>query len=208
MNKIPCYICHYTKLTYRRKHMEEQIQKFKLNEIFDIKWLTDFDREQITPQQYKEYIGDNMKNINTGIKANGIAHIYALKDISKNHEFGLIIEDDLVLKPDFKCKFIEMISSLPSPWDMIYLSEGCNLHPKNISKDKTLYESLTSRCANCYLVSKNATKKILSTCIPIQDAIDWQYNHEQKKHNLKYYWLEPTLAYEGSDYGLFNSSLR
>ena len=201
------YISHYTKLSERRKNLQKQLTKHKLNG-YPITWLTDFDREKLNKQQIDEHISPkNDFKYHPAHMANAIAHIHALRSIANSDTFGLILEDDLILKENFLDKLHECIDRLPDDWDMVYLSEGCNIHPPGVHSGKILYEWNRSRCASCYLVSNKAAKKILTTITPIVSAIDHQYNIEISKHNLKSFLLEPTIAYEGSDTGIFKSSV-
>ena len=157
---------------------------------------------------FDEFIHSN-NNFQSNItySANAIAHIHALRCIANSNTFGLIMEDDLILKSDFLKNLTKCLHELPSDWDMVFLSEGCNIHPPNVTPDKILYKWDKSRCASCYLVSNKAAHKMLTTIIPVVASIDHQYNIEISKHNLNTFLLEPTIAYEGSDVGLFESSV-
>ena len=205
---LKCYISHYTKLIDRKKYMDKQLQDIQLHKICSIRWLTEFDKEDITPEQMNKYISKhNNFNTNMSYWANAIAHINALEDLAKTDSDGLIIEDDIVFNKNFTTELIKILNNLPEDWDMIFLSEGCNIHQPNINPNINLYKYNRSRCASCYLVSNKAAKKLISTITPITKAIDHSYNDEIIKHLLNSYLLEPTIAIEGSDIGLFKSTV-
>ena len=141
------------------------------------------------------------------ITSNAISHINALEKIASSYIDGLILEDDLIFNDKFTDNLKKCLDNLPTEWDMVFLSEGCDIHPPDITVDKTLYKYDSTRCASCYLVSNKAAKKIINTIIPIKVAIDHQYNIEIKRHNLNVYLLEPTIAYEGSKFNVYKSSV-
>ena len=205
---LNCYIIHYTKLTDRKTNMLNQINDSKLNDFCKITWLDKYDREIITEYEINKFISpDNNFNTNMAYAANAIAHIQALQIIADSSSYGLILEDDLIFTENFTEKLKECIYNLPVDWDMIFLSEGCDIHPSEIKNEKKLYKVDYSRCSNCYLVSNKGCKKMINTIFPVQVAIDHQYNIEIKRHNLNVYLLEPTIAFEGSKFNIFDTSV-
>ena len=204
--KFKCYISHYTKLTDRKMHMDKQLEKSGLYKLCYITWLTNFDKETLTIEQVDKYIHKNHDMPNLSYIANAIAHISALEDIAKGESHGLIMEDDLIFNENFVDELTKYIQILPSDWDMVFLSEGCNIHQPNITPDVHFYKA-GPRCASCYLVNNRAAKKIISGFTPISRSIDWHYNVEIERHNLVSYQLEPIIAAEGSETGLFLSTV-
>ena len=95
-------------------------------------------------------------------------------------------------------------------WDIVFTGECCNLHSKNITADKIFYKSVFSRGASMYILNYNIGKKLLDIFKNDNNIrqIDWWFNDIQSIYNLKYLWSEPTLVYQGSELGVFKSSLR
>lgn len=209
-NKIDhMYISHYTKLTDRKKYMDEQLKKHKTSPVT---WLTNFDREVITPSQIKKYIKHS--NIHPALIANFIAHMNAIKDIADHYEIGMIVEDDSLFVEDFEERLQQCLDNLPYDWDIVFLGDGqdINGHPKftppNITPEKVLYKWNTARTASCYLIRNKCAKKILETAIPMtQQGIDHQLEYEIKNNKLESYLLIPALSYEGSQAKKFNSTI-
>jgi hypothetical protein len=62
-----------------------------------------------------------------------------------------------------------------------------------------------------YILNKGVSSKInkiFNNEIFINKSIDWWFNIINPKYNLKYLWSEPTLVSQGSEIGIYKSSIR
>jgi GR25 family glycosyltransferase involved in LPS biosynthesis len=151
-----------------------------------------------------------------------LSHFYAYSQISEKYQYGLILEDDVILSDKFTTQFAKYMSQLPPDFDMLFIGDGCNLH---IERDKIisgkhiyakgLYPTRwggygISRCADSYVVSKRCATKLVDylsrLSYPIQWPVDFWLNIAGVHNQLAVYWAEPTIATQGTDTGLFATS--
>lgn len=210
------YLIHYTKLVERRVEMEKQLKNNKISDFIPINWLTNFDRENITPEQIRKYIKCDCNH--SGIIANFIAHIHAIKDVADNKEMGLIVEDDLVFVDNFYTKLQSYMTKLPTDWEIIFMGHGLGIKdlpkftPPRVTDNRLFYRWDTARTASCYLINKKGAKKIMRYAIPMvkqgnRVGIDHHLEEIIQKHNIKSYLLIPPLGWEGSQTRTFDSSM-
>lgn len=210
------YLIHYTKLTDRRVVMEKQLKDSKIGDFIPINWLTNFDREDITPEQVRKYIKCECNH--PGIIANFIAHIHAIEDVANNKEIGLIVEDDLMFVDNFYGKLQSYLAKLPSDWEIIFMGHGTGIKglpkftPPRVTDNRIFYRWNTARTASCYLINKKGAKKIMRYAIPLvkqgnRVGIDHHLEEIIQKRDIKSYLLIPPLGWEGSQAKKFDSSM-
>jgi glycosyl transferase family 25 len=198
LNVDKVYVLHYTKLTDRK----ERLDKMFLTHGIDVEYITEFDQEDLTQElidgsydRRKESYDTkvhpaygsrstphrvlNMAEISCTFK-----HRLAIQKIAEecpNH--GLIFEDDAILVPNFV--------SLQEPNQNAYLMG----HP-------------ASRGGDSYLLKNDTAKKIASTMDTFVTISDWELGYQIYKHDINTYWWEPPLVVQGSENGLYKSTLR
>lgn len=219
------YVVHYTKLVERRINIEKQF-----NEISNkITFIEDYDADVLTTELINEWYQPseedwNIRNktlwgrkglptpsfrrINIAEISCTIKHIKAIELIAKNGD-GFIIEDDVLLKDNFVKNFNRAIDELPNDWDVIMVGAGCNMHVPSTS-DKIFYrvDDPATRCLDSYLVRQSAAKKIMSSIKPFQTISDWELAWQLYANKLITYWLEPSLCVQGSETGVYKTTLR
>jgi hypothetical protein len=77
--------------------------------------------------------------------------------------------------------------------------EGCHVYLK---------DHPASKCLDSFLITKKACSDIIKTYMPFSSVSDWEIAHQFSLHNHKVYWWEPGIVKQGSEYGIFNSTLR
>lgn len=223
------YVMHYSKLVDRRVSLESQLGKMLLDKFVPIEWVDEFDREKITKEQIVKYYNYNprvMARVMTLPEiANGIAHTTIMERIQERNEISLILEDDTMFKEGFIHHLRYVLENLPPDWEMICLGgptqpnimparsmpNSCDM--KFTCNEITLFKpSSPGPCtASCLLVSKKGADKILGSdlFIPMSAPIDEAIWQAAKVHDLKMYWAQPWLSYEGSkdDSMAFSTSL-
>lgn len=196
MYKMKIFVIHYKKLGYRKTHIIEQFAKCNITDYEFIEIEKD---DSIFEENYSK------REISISIK-----HFYAYKQISENYEYGLIVEDDILLCDDFVNVLHLYIAQLPENYDMLFLGDGCNLHiePDVVIPDKYVYEKClyptswggdgASRCVDSYVVSKKCANQLCqyieNLSYKINLPIDWWLNVAARDNNLKVYWGEPTIV--------------
>lgn len=204
---IKCFVVHYPKL-HKRKAL--------LNKLLEINHMTaqyvdHYDRNTLTIEDKKYFDANRVDNTNMAIS---LSHFYCYKEILKNYNYALILEDDAIFNNVFSRAIRFYMQHLPSDWDMLFLGDGCGMHiPKNIlqkNKNCHIFRSNSTRCTDSYLVSKKCAEKIIaeieSDGFVCNMPIDHWLNVVINKYDLKVFWAEPTIVTQGSQKNLYNSS--
>jgi glycosyl transferase family 25 len=203
------YITHYQPLVDRKTHMIKRLSDTGLNGEF----IIDFDREElyrhplIIPNNF-DIFAQPMSKISLYLK-----HIECYKRVASNTEdYALILEDDAVLCENFKSILSDYIKQLPDDWDMCFLGDCCNLHipDDRLIPNVNVYLNPWSKCTDSYLIRKKCAVSLLDAISDeknISSPIDHLLNPLIKNNNYQVYWVEPTIVSQGSENGLFTSSL-
>jgi hypothetical protein len=157
--------------------------------------------------------GDRLKNLPSGYDyeivskgdelempaSNNVKHY----SIMEKDEDVLIVEDDIILPPDFN--FSRMIAEAKAQFlDIVFFggvsrkveaSWGFSASVLSPIEGKLVYHhpSYQSRCAHGYWVSKEACKKILSDGMDLSIGMDHALNGHIQRLNLKVGWTSPCL---------------
>jgi GR25 family glycosyltransferase involved in LPS biosynthesis len=217
------FVVHYKKLTERKQNLLDQ---FNTLGITDYEFIEQYDR-------------DALMETDLGIFESGycrsqiaitLSHIYAYKQISesKNYDCAMILEDDVILHPNFIESLDTYMQELNNKYDMLFVGDGCNLHipscdiipgkhtylrkytyPKDGVKIRWTNEGAT-RCCVSYVVNKTCAKKMIDyiekLTYKICEPVDWWLNTVIHDNKLDVYWAEPTIATQGSQNGLYSCS--
>lgn len=219
LSKIKTYIMHYTKLTQRREWMEGLVELLNL----DVEWITDLDQEVMNGGLLKEYhtpsnddwnrkvgaLWDNTIHKPRPLKSSEISlaakHVEALRRISEgDNEFGLILEDDILVLVDFVDLLNSYFSETPDDWDVIFPGNGYginlneNMQSEIPGKRVYLANHPASRCTEAMFVKKSAAKKLYTAMKPFTLAADWEYAWQFYNLGLKVYWYEPAIITQAS----------
>ena len=65
----------------------------------------------------------------------------------------------------------------------------------------------SSKCGDAYLIKTSLAKKMVETMKPFVVISDWELSAQFAMHEAKVYWWEPALISQGSETGLFNTTL-
>jgi GR25 family glycosyltransferase involved in LPS biosynthesis len=216
---IPFYVVHYKANIERKKYLSSWFGRNKISAI----WVTEGQREDLT----EEVIGNFYKfdpkiyerKLNLSEIGCTIAHIWAYKDIIKNkHDYAIVLEDDAVFSDNFIEKFDEIFETIPEDCDIVSLGSCCNLKIQNTNQEYGIYKKIPfqTRCAFSQLLTSKSCQIFIENSIPFSWPIDWQWLEIQgftgrppkEKNKLTMYWAEPSLIYQGSEIGTYNSSIR
>jgi len=198
INVDKTYICHWTKLVERKKYI---LQHLAESGIIDLKWVEDYDKNNWCVEDIiKEYprafgiiSNDNRKMRNAEISL-ALKHCWIVKDVvSQNYKSALILEDDVLLHPDFVSLFNSFKNELPEDWDCCWVGSCCNIHA-DIIPDKHVYIGNRSRCTHAFMISNKGAKKMLPLLSTLDAPADHFYNRLITEAKLNNYWFEPSLA--------------
>jgi GR25 family glycosyltransferase involved in LPS biosynthesis len=195
------YITHYTPLIERKINIIKQLNK---SNIFDFTIIENYDKESLTIDDTLKFKNINMSEISLFLKHNEIFK-------KEDDDIVVILEDDAILVDDFEQKLQKYITELDNyDWDILFCGECCNLH-ETVILNKLFYPQTFSRGTCMYILNKGVSSKInkiFNNEIFINKSIDWWFNIINPKYNLKYLWSEPTLVSQGSEIGIYKSSIR
>lgn len=217
------YILHWNKLIERKENITKELKKEGLTGEF----IENYTVQEIHSDKKLSKVFGGMG----GTASIFMKQMHALKLISENHDYALILEDDVFLCSDFKKRLNDYIKQLPDDWDMFFIGDGCNLHipdeylknDTNVylkgNQDKEFPRSISqlqggkgaTRCLDAYLVKNSAAKKIVEAFEKVENIrntpCDWWMNNIIRHYNFKVYWCEPTIATQGSQNKTYSSSL-
>jgi GR25 family glycosyltransferase involved in LPS biosynthesis len=227
LNVDKIYVLHYTKLKERKERLDEM---FYMHDL-DVEYITEFDQEDLTQEMidesydrrkesydvkihpaYKERSTPhrvlNMAEISCTFK-----HRRAIQKVAEecpNH--GLIFEDDVILVPNFKYLFNQFLSTTPNDWGAIFMGCCANLRvPENYqvpNQNAYRMNHPASRGGDSYLLTNDAAKKIASTMDTFVTISDWELSYQLYRHDITTYWWEPPIVVQGSETGLYKTTLR
>jgi len=212
------FVLHYDKLVERRKNMDKQLS---LNGL-EAEYITCYDKDELLSTDKNKFTS----NCTLPVISLFLKHIFCYHEINNKYDYALILEDDAICHYQFKERLDYYVRQLPNDWDMLFIGDGCNLHiPYNIvSKSnmnvfkKCLEPTLwggngATRCTDSYLISKKCASKIIDFIDektfdrPFDNPIDWWLNNICRKYNFNVYWAEPTIVSQGSQNGLYKSTI-
>lgn len=206
------YIAHYSPLKERKEFQISQLKKFNMEAEF----IEIYNKEDLNVEDLSKF---DLTKISLPKISLSLKHHHIYKEIYNNHDYALILEDDSVFVEDFHNLLKRCVSELPKNWDTIFIGDCCNLHlPSN--KDQLIYLKSneyvdtcagSSRGTGAYLLSKQGAQKLLLELQENKEKIflpvDWWLCDVFRKYNMKSYWSEPVLVLQGSETGVFKSSL-
>lgn len=208
------FIIHYLKLVNRKQHILTQLANQNISNYEFI----EIDRDSL-PQENLQIFEQGYNKAQIAIC---LSHFYAYKSIAEKCDFGLILEDDVILSPMFSHNLQVYIQNLPNDFDMLFIGNGCNLHIPwwKKKRGKFIYKKFhkstcwggqgATRCADSYIVSNAFAKRFLHEInnynSKINLPIDLFLNILLKQMNANIYWAEPTIVTQGSQNGMFMQS--
>lgn len=224
------FIIHYTRLTQRKKLVDDQVAQHDL----DAEIITSYDKDDLSPEDINCFYQKNphiyeskvaplwnsnefkYRELNLPEISCAIKHFEAIKKCSQSkHDYSLILEDDAVLCSDFSVKLEALLAETPSDWDAVFIGSGCGewfqkyklSQSKQVTNNCFLVNHPATNCAEGYLLKKETAAKIYKKSIPFHLAGDWEIAYQLYKCNAQVYWRYPSLIDQGSKNGMFESAL-
>jgi len=210
------FIIHYDKLINRKEKILQQMNKFNL----DFEFISNHGKDKLTIEDRRKF-----KNLRDGEISVALHHIECYKRIvCDNLNEALILEDDVLLRDNFVFLLDLYIKQLPQNWNMLFIGDGCGLHINNklFIKNQFIYKKENSvfgkpnegatRCLDSYLINKKTAEIIVEKLnmpnYTILVPADFWMNCVIRNNNFNVYWAEPTIVTQGSEKGVYKSSLR
>jgi GR25 family glycosyltransferase involved in LPS biosynthesis len=191
------YMCHYSKLTDRKKYVENVVSKYNI----DLHWISEYDKEQLDESELSAkfpYLFSNRCGRKLSLAEISLAmkHYCVFLDVIKNDYKNVVVfEDDIILVDDFDNKLKKYINQLPENYDLLWIGVCCDLHTPQTNPDINVYfNTHGSRCTHAYVISNEACRKLVDFFPNIYQAIDWFFNTSIHTLRLNNYWAEPALS--------------
>ena len=227
MNVEKIYVIHYSKLRDRKERLESQFKHLGI----DVEYITEFDQEDLNDELIDSYYDSSKEAYDKKIhptygyrstphrilnKAEiscTLKHRLGIQKIAEEcDDYGLIFEDDVVFVENFVDNFNDFLESTPDDWDAIFMGSCAGLRvpsqliKKNINSYKVDHPA--SKGGDSYLIKKELAKNIFETMDKFVTISDWELSYQLKLHNANVYWWEPPLVAQGSELGIYKSTLR
>lgn len=213
MFTMDVFVCHYTKLHDRKKHIEGKLSSFK---NISYSYIEDYDKEEITDKVEEKYFiydsGERIKRSNFYLK-NGpvnlvnysykqaeksiaMKHYTACKKVVENElPYALILEDDVFFCENFEDRLKQIVVNLPEGWDAYFLNSTKGMLG-NKCEDIENNDYVVKRghpstaCLNSYLIHNKACKKIVEEIEnnKISLHIDHEFNCIFYKNDFNVYF--------------------
>lgn len=97
---------------------------------------------------------------------------------------------------------------------MIFMGEGCGIKfierkiKKGVQINEFCHEVKGTNGTEAYLIKKEMAKKLVNKMMKFVLPIDWEIEYQLQKMDVKILWWYPSLFYQGSENGIYKSSLR
>jgi glycosyl transferase family 25 len=196
------YIIHVKSAIERKVHINKEL----LNKNLTGNFILEGDKDSIDQNILDKYFAAELKKLNNAATSCAFKHILAYEKMVKgNEKYALILEDDIVLKSNFKTIFAKVVEEIEAlkVENMLISLEDSNLeyvsgHERK--KNKYLYQKQKGRTTGAYLIDLIAAKNILGYIAINKCAypIDWFHNECVAKEIIKIYWCQPTIATQAS----------
>ena len=203
------FVAHWKKLTQRKKHILQQLDKHDLLNS-NIQFVIDYDKDDWNIDEVRGEFpkifdivegSDPWSGIpyNRKLKYSEISlvlkHVKIISEIAKKYEWALVLEDDAVLCSNFVPEFEQSFLDLPEDWDLAFVGGCCGLHaPGSEDQISRVYKvDGRSRCTHGYIMSNKCANKIFDDLKYCNIGSDYFLSHMAIKYNLNNYWFEPDL---------------
>jgi len=104
----------------------------------------------------------------------------------------MILEDDIVFRPNWSETIERALTKLPEDWDILYPGSCCAVGKMRQQIDFNLFEGMPL-CTHCYIVRKKALKILIETNEEVFAPIDLQM-YFKSRERLKCFTIFPRVA--------------
>lgn len=213
MTKI--LVIHAKHLTARLAHMKRQLQDWPDS----VTYMLEADKDELTDDIINHYFVPGCELYNkSGATSCAVKHLKACEYIVYHQlEGALVLEDDIVLHPQFKAHFEETVEEYrlhyaDKPILISYEDSSLQFIPRSQRrKGQWLYEAPHGRVRfnGALFINQKAAQAIVEDVKTnkCDIAVDHYYMHLYGKGLVQFLWCEPCLATQGSFSGTFVSSM-
>jgi GR25 family glycosyltransferase involved in LPS biosynthesis len=200
------YVAHCKRLVERKPRIAHQLKTFGLNTV----WVEEFDPPEIPDAIWLERVVND--RLSEGEVSIYLKHEQIYRTIAKSGAtLALVLEDDAIFASDFGERFPSLLERLPDDCDMAFLASSIYLPlPEAACADEREFLPIErSRTTVARLVSSQCARDIAKRLdgAAIEISNDLTLDRLIGELDLKTYWLRDPLFVQGSETGVFPSSL-
>ncbi len=173
------------------KHRVQAYDGTKQHEIEKMRKMIDMNHPEVTIKEYACFL----------------SHLKAILTFSKsNHEYALILEDDVTLeyKPYWKITMQDCIRNAPEDWEILQLCFFGDTLPKQLYSPKHIHS------ATAYIIRKKAAQQLMKKMQPLF-TVDEKLNPTADIYLYKalktYVYRYPFFTFENKDSNLFEKKV-
>lgn len=192
----------------RRKNIERQLDPLGLRYEF----VHAYDVDDLNVGSVRKYLRGS--GLSPGQLSCAMKHFHAFQlMVERNWQRVLILEDDVIVAPDFIEGIQDAIgeSSGIQGLHVLFIGSGGNLYtPRNLLvPGQRLYKSAKGRLAEAYIISRRVAEMRIAwierngIVLPADNLFE-RIDHEM---GVASYWLEDPVVVQGSKNGTFRSAL-
>lgn len=200
---------------YLQKAVETSLAKYvsQGKVIFYEPVFKNRDEDKFKPYNFKH-------DLRVGEKAITVSYLNMFKEIlDAGYKTVLTLESDVIFSKNFAEKLDEVVNEwlqISSEPSMVFIGSGCNLKPKTPLISKNLHLENRNKCADSMIMKREAVERIYNYVsglelidLPIDLLFDriWGYSADKPTH-LNAYWIHNPIIVQGSQCGVYRSTIR
>lgn len=192
----------------RRRNIERQLDSLGLSYEF----IHAYDADDLSSESVRKYLRGS--GLSAGQQSCAMKHFHAFQlMLERNWQRVLILEDDVIVAPDFIEGIQDAIresSGIQGPY-VLFIGSGGNLYtPRSVRiPGKRLYRAAKGRLTEAYIIGREAAE-IRTAWIERNGIVlpaDNLFDRIDQEMSIVPYWLEEPVAVQGSKKGVFKSTL-
>lgn len=202
------FVINVRSFVERRKNIERQLDPLHLCYEF----IHDYDAADVNSEALQKYFQGAA--LSPGQQSCAMKHFHAFQlMVERNWQRVLILEDDVIVAPDFLAGIQDAIresSGIQGP-HVLFIGSGGNLYTPRSSRvpGKRLYRAAKGRLTEAYIIGRQAAA-IRMEWIERHGIVlpaDNLFDRIDQETGIASYWLEEPVVEQGSKNGTFRSAL-
>lgn len=215
MTNLKVYLVHKKGLSERLHNILNLLCACKTIEEIEIVTSEESDLKFTVDKVYIEKVKETIPEIdfNRDLKSSEISlyhkHFKVLQKIAADGRPAIVFEDDVIFRPLVLDEFICNFHNIPLDWEFCFFGTGCGLTIPGSGFVRNTNRLMT-KCTDSMIISSAIAGRIVAyleenkACFPI----DWDLNHILLRFNAVVYWYEPGIVTQGSQNGIYMSTIQ
>lgn len=209
LNKLKIYVINLKHREQRKKNIMDELKKVEIpdNNIKIIEAVNgnELNVKNLVNQGIIEIDKSRYRPLRKGEYGCYFSHLMCWEQILKNNlPYGLVLEDDVIFKDNFRSKLINLLKLMKDiEWDIFFLGRHCNFRygfnhscheGTYIDKNNVLYPKTAGYGTFAYIIKNSCIRKLLKVTYPILMPIDVVILKKNKTGEVKVIGLNNDLV--------------